>query len=370
MNTWSDPIGWWKARERPFRRMPRKAAVAVLFLLGVVLVWAAFAPSMSGGAFEAPPADQIQPAEDAGDLALYKRISERVVAGDNYYAAAMDEQRMGNYPTRPFVTVRLPTLAVLHGTAGAQAMGIALKIALPIAIVLFMAKLRNQVRPPESVGAGIAMLFGGAGVIVPEAYLIHEVVAGIFLSLAFAAYRPYRWWPALIFAAIALSIREIAAPFVLLWLAFALVERRWKEVAGITIVLTLFFIGMYFHYLGVEAHRLPGDMPSQGWDASAGPALPLAALSRLTVLLFLPLWLAAPLAFLPLIGWFGVGGRVGLFAGLWFLGFFTAISLFARPENFYWAQLTLPIYLAGIAFAPRAIADLLAAARDRKQTQS
>ena len=72
-----------------------------------------------------------------------------------------------------------------------------------------------------------------------------------------------------------------------------------------------------------------------------------------------------PLAILPLLGWLGLGRRLGLFATMWFTGFFTAMALFARPENFYWAQMVLPLYFAGFAFAPRALADLLAAARGK-----
>ncbi len=114
---------------------------------------------------------------------------------------------------------------------------------------------------------------------------------------------------------------------------------------------------------------MPGDAVSQGWDAFAGIGLPLLALSKLTALLILPLWLAAPLAVLPLLGWLGLGGRLGLFAALWFAGFFAAMALFARPENFYWVQLTLPAYLAGFAFVPRALSDLTLAIRGRTERQ-
>ncbi len=96
---------------------------------------------------------------------------------------------------------------------------------------------------------------------------------------------------------------------------------------------------------------------------SPGLGLPLYALASLTALLFLPVWLAAPLAMLPLLGWLGLGGRLGLFATLWFAGFLTMVALFARPENFYWVQLTLPALFAGFAFVPRALADLAFAIR-------
>lgn len=204
--------------------------------------------------------------------------------------------------------------------------------------------------------------FGGAAVIVPLAGLIHELWAGLWLTLALLIYREDRWWPALIAAGLALAVRELSLPFVLLWLAFALVARRWREAAGVAALIALFAGGMALHGMAVEAGRLAGDPVSQGWNALAGYGLPLVALRRLTGLAYLPIPIAASLAILPLLGWAAIGGRLGLFAVLWFFGLFTMIALFARPENFYWVQLALPAYGIGFAFAPRAIAELWRAA--------
>ncbi|RPF71839.1 hypothetical protein [Aurantiacibacter spongiae] len=351
----------WLDVSRPLRLLPRWMAWAVLAFTIMAMAWSALA------AVSAPP---VAPADaaavtdgDGGDLALYARISERVAAGENYYAAAMEEQRAADYPTRPFVTVRLPTLAWLHRWVGQPGVRLAIALALPAAILLLMARLETLTAPAERFGAGAAMLLGGVAAVIPDAALIHEVAAGVMLSLAFAVYRPRRWWPALIPAALALAVRELAAPFVMLWFAFAVIRRDWREAAAVAGLLALFAIALWLHHLGVAAHALPGDRPSPGWNATAGPELPIMALSRLTALLVLPPWLAAPLVVLPLLGWLGLGGRAGYFAFTWSAGFLAAMSLFARPENFYWAQLILPAYCAGFAFVPRAAADLLSAAR-------
>jgi hypothetical protein len=124
---------------------------------------------------------------------------------------------------------------------------------------------------------------------------------------------------------------------------------------------------MTAHYFAVEAGRLPGDAVSQGWQALMGYGLPIMALIRLTPLTLLPPMLAAAMMVLPLLGWIAIGGRLGLFASLWFAGFLTAVALFARPENFYWAQLVLPAYAIGFAFAPRALFELGGAAFVRKE---
>ena len=352
----------WEAMDRPLAHLPRWAAIAALALLAATMAWSAlhFLPVDEPVATPSVAAANV---EGKGDFALYRRISERVIAGEGYYAAALAEQRAGNYPSFPFVTVRLPTLAMAHkavGIDGARWLALGLLIATILAVLW---RFRERAHATERASAGVLVLLGGAGAITPDAGLIHELIAGLLLSLSLALYRPHRWWPALLAAALALAVREFAAPFVALWLVFALVQRRNGEAAAVLGVLLLFSLGLFLHQLGVAAHRLPGDGASQGWDAMAGLALPLYALSLLTMLLVLPKWLAAPLAILPLLGWLGYGKRLGLFAALWFGGMLLAIALFARPENFYWVQIALPAYLAGFAFVPRALKDLAEAAR-------
>lgn len=368
----------WEALGRPLAHLPRWAAGLVLVLLAAAMVWsvsaanavdaaergriAAKAQADAKTASETAAAKPKSADKGKGDLALYDRIAARVAAGEGYYAAAMDEQRSSNYPTRPFVAVRQPTLAWLQaliGVGGVRYLEMGLVLACLWAV---NSRLTGRVAVPERLAALLVLMLGGAAVIVPSAGLIHELWAGLWLTLALLLYRPERWWPALLAAAAALAVRELAVPFVMLWLVFALAGQRWREAAGIAGLLVLFAGGMVLHALAVEAGRLPGDPASQGWDAMIGYGLPLMALARLTGLLLLPLSLAAPLAILPLVGWAAIGGRLGLFALLWCGGMFTMTALFARPENFYWTQLVLPAYGIGMAFAPRGLIELVARA--------
>lgn len=332
------------------------------------MVWSVFATAPVDRA-ERARSDHVEaePAHDKGhgDLALYSRIAERMAAGEGYYAAAMDEHRTSNYPTRPFVAVRLPTLAWLQAAIGVDGVRYAMMGLVAACLLALNMRLGALVSLPERAGALLLMLLGGAAVSVPLAGLIHELWAGLWLTLALLVYRPGKWGLALAAAAAAIAVRELAVPFVLLWLVFALAQRRWREAAAVAGLLALFGIGMGLHASAVEALRLPGDPASQGWDALSGFGLPLVALARLTGLLLLPLHIAAPLAILPLVGWLGLGGRLGLFAALWFAGLATMIALFARPENFYWAQLGLPAYGIGLAFVPRAVGELVAAGLGR-----
>lgn len=353
----------WDALGFPFQHLPRWAAALFLAVLAAAMAWGV---SMTG------ELDRLQRASDGpttttrgdpidprGDLALYERVSARVAAGEGYYAAAIDEQRRSGYPTRPFITVRLPTLAFLHlliGPTGVRYLEMALLLACVLALP---GAIGRTTALHERVGAFVLLALGAATIAAPFAGLYHEALAGVLLSLALLLYRPGRWWPALLAAGCALAVRELAVPFALLWLAFALVGRRWHEAAGVAALLTVFAGGMALHYVAVEAAVLPNDLGSEGWNAMHGFVLPLMVVSRLTVLSLLPAALAAPLAILPLLGWLGLGGRLGLFACLWFVGLFTMTAVFARPENFYWVQLALPAYFIGFAFAPRAIIQLV-----------
>lgn len=358
----------WEAVGRPFAHLPHWAAGLVLALLAAAMIWSAAASvqvdrteraanPVAAKLASKPPSTAISDLKD-GDFALYARIAARVTGGEDYYAAALDEQRRDNYPTRPFVAVRQPTLAWLQASIGINGVRL-IEAALVLAcLVALQLRLGPLVSLPERLAGIVILTLGGAAVAAPIAGLVHELWAGLWLTLALLIYRPERWWPALIAAAMALAVRELAVPFVLLWLAVALVTRRWAEAGALTALLALFASGMGLHYLAVSAEGLPGDRASQGWDGLAGYGLPLMALCRLTGLVFLPMIIAAPLAILPLVGWASLGGRIGLFAPMWFSGLFTMVALFARPENFYWVQLGLPAYGIGLAFAPRALFEL------------
>ena len=367
MNAAADWMARWCALYRPLRNLPRLGAVAVLLALAATLAWSAVAvPQMRSGEVKA----QVTKAENngkkgIGDYELYRRIYKRVEAGENYYEAAVTEQRANRYPVKPFVTFRLPTLAYFQSVLGLPALGHLLVGLLVVSIGLYLPLTQDRTRLAERAAGALALLAGGASLFARQGPLSHESVAGILLTLALLSYRTTNFWPSLILAALALAVRELALPFVLLWLVLALVARRWREAGWVAVVICLFGLGLWLHSLGVASVIGEGGLTSPGWKAMAGPALPLMGMVRMTPLLALPTWLAAPLAVLPLLGWVSLGGKRAGFACLAFAGFFVMMALFARPENYYWIMIVLPLYAAGLAFAPRAVADLVAAARGK-----
>jgi hypothetical protein len=304
---------------------------------------------------------------DRRDFDLYETIDKRVAKGESYWHVALDEQRHSRYPTKPFVAVRTPALAygyVVWGLIGWRVIAISLWLTTIIGLI---ALLSPRTMWPERLAAAIAAAFFGSVAFLEKVGLSHEIVAGLFMSSSLVVYRRRRWWPSLILAACGLAVRELALPFVLLWAAFAASERRWREFAAVFGVLALFALGMAFHAHEVIAERMPKDLQSEGWTGLQGLPFTLYGLMSVTPLGKVPWMLGAPLALLPMLGWLALGGRRGLFATLWFGGYFLATALFARQVNFYWLSLVLPAYGAGLALVPRAIYDLIRALRLRRR---
>jgi hypothetical protein len=357
-----DLVARWEALGRPLRHVPRWAAALLLIATAAACLLSVPAVD-SYGAFSRAANDERLEAGGRADFDLYEAIDRRIAAGESYYSAALDEQRASRFPTRPFVTVRPPTLAwssLVLGLGGWRVAAFALWLA---SILGLYSALAGKAGKPERIAAALCAAAAGAVAGIKEVGLSHEIVAGLLVSASLALYRRERWWPSLVLAACALSIREMALPFLLLWAAFAALERRWREFAAVAAAILLFAAGMALHAQAVFAQQLPGDLVSPGWTGFQGPALPLFGIVTVTLLQMLPVWLAAPLAVLPLLGWLGLGGRLGLFATLWFAGYALAVGLFARQENFYWLALLIPAYGAGLALVPRALGDLMAALR-------
>jgi hypothetical protein len=368
VSVFPDFVGLWSRLDHPLRRLPRWAAAVVLALTVGLCVWSGPAEYHYGH-----HATQVNHARlkrgDRRDFDLYHTIDKRVASGENYWHAALAEQRKSRYPTKPFLAVRPPTLAwatMVLGLTGWRVVALGLWLVVAVGMIPLF---RDRTKFSERLGAvATAGVFGSVDFLV-QVGLSHEILAGAFLSAALVIYRPQRWWPSLLLAACGLAIRELALPFVLLWALFAASQRRWREFAAIVAVLILFAIGMALHAHEVAAARLPEDLSSPGWTGMQGLPFTLYGLVSVTSLGKLPFWLGPPLVLLPLLGWIAIGGRAGLFGTLWFGGFLIATSLFARQENFYWLSLVLPAYGAGLAFVPRAIYDLVIALRRQHRAE-
>lgn len=337
-------------------RCNRAAAIVILALAALVTAW-----SLSLG--EPAPLPQIR--ADYSDFRLYSQIARKVEQGAGYYDAAIALQRAHAYPVRPFVTVRLPTLAAAQAFLGKSVLHYA-AIGLLVALVLaWIIALKGRANTLEKAGSAFAILAGGAMMLSTGFVVMHDMWAGALLGLALACYATRAWPLALVCAALAIGVRELAVPFVLLAIAFSIADKRWRELAAWSILLVAFLVGMTLHANAVHAHLQPGDLGSPGWQGLIGPRLVIDGLNRLTLIKVLPLPLASLLFAIPLLGWLAVPGRQGLFATLFLAGMALMIALFGRANNFYWAQLLLPVWFVGLAFIPRSLSILVPKALGR-----
>ena len=293
------------------------------------------------------------------DKRLYREITAEVAGGASYYAAATRLQRGHGYPVKPGFTVRLPTLALVAAVLGWGWLRVCAFALLAAGMLAWFRALRGKAILPERLAAA-ALIAANLGMLTGDPMIIHERWAGLFLTLALAARvgRRDNWAWVLALTAAALAIRELALPFALLALAFAVWERRGREALGWTALIAVFAGLVALHLHLVAAQVRPSDLVSQGWWALGGPKMALAAIVDSSPLQYLSPPLAAVLAVLPLAGWLSLGGRDGAFCLALFAGYALMVALFARPDNFYWGAMVQPAWFVGAAFLPRAAVRL------------
>lgn len=300
------------------------------------------------------------------DLQLYDRIAERVAAGENYYRVAVEEQRARDFPVRPGLAVRLPTLAHVTALVGSWGM-LALAALLGIATVIaWHYRLRDMPGGPGHLRyILLLMVIGAVSGLKPQYLALHEVWSGMLIALSLGLYRPNRWWGAVIAGALALSIRELALPFILLMGVIAYSRGNRGEATawgGVTLV----FVGLLLLHLSQVAQVTSlEDTASPGWLALRGLGGWTSNIVLSSTLHLLPGWLAAPLALLPLVGWAGWRSWFGVTGFLLCLGYGVLFMIAGRDNNFYWALMVMPVWFVGYAFVPRALASLWNAARGR-----
>ncbi|MBH5321033.1 hypothetical protein [Aurantiacibacter sediminis] len=298
------------------------------------------------------------------DLQLYDRIAERVAAGENYYEVAVEEQRARDFPVRPGLAVRLPTLAHITAFVGQGGL-IVLAIILGIATVTaWHFRLRDVQGGPGRLRYLLLLLvIGSVSGLKPQYLALHEVWAGMLIALSIGLYRPERWIWAVLAAALAVFIRELALPFILLMGAIALTRGKRAEAAAWGALVLVFGAALTMHLLAVGAVTTQADPASPGWLSLRGLGGWTANIVLSSPLYLLPPFIAAPLALLPLLGWAGWRSWFGLTGFLLCLGYGVLFMIAGRDNNFYWALIVMPVWFVGLAMVPRAFSSLWNSAR-------
>lgn len=352
-----------------FAHLAPGAAMLVIALSLLLLIGAALTERTSADAPAAPVATtSVAASSDVrdSDLALYDVIAARVAAGENYYRVAVEEQRLRDFPVRPGLAVRLPTLALLFATFGSTGMALLAGVLALLTLGAWWLRLGEEPGGTELRTIALLLLvIGGATGLKLQYLVLHEVWAGLLLALAFGLHRPGRWGMAWLAAAAALAIREHALPFVLLLGAMAAWRRDWRECAAWGTLVAVFAIALVMHLGQIAPLISPADPASPPWIVLRGLGGWTSNVVLSTSLHLLPGWIAAPLALLPLLGWAAWKSDAGLFGLLLFAGYGLFFMLAGRDNNFYWALVVTPCWFIGLAFVPRAVKSLWNSARSQ-----
>lgn len=354
---------FWLAVPSRFAALPKSRAVLVATLLAA-LILVAFAALATPG-----PAEPTRPA-DVTDLALYEGVIAGLRAGGDYYTVTADALRAGSYPLRPFVTMRLPTHAVVQAALPPILVPLLLyALALAVAAAWWTRLKPALARPPAWLSAMILLAGGLVAFVQADLVAFHEIWAALLVALALALRRPGRWIESAAIGLVAMLVRETAAllPLVMALAAWRDGERR--EAAGWGLALAAFALALVAHAWGVAGVVRPLDPVSPGWNGLLGPGFFVRALAESTALQALPLLLAAPLAALALFGWSAWRDPLAERTLALLAGYALAIALFARADTFYWALMPAPVFLVGLAFAPDGLRDIVTALLDRRRVR-
>lgn len=337
------------------------AILAALFALLLVL-----------GSFTAlgiAPATEVERGGQT-DLGLYESVIGGLRGGENYYETAARNQRAGGYPLKPFVTFRLPTLAVLEAAVPDGVAAVAMMLIALVTGLAWMRRLRQALARPLPLFVALMLLAGGMMVFFNSSLMgFHEIWAGLLIALSLALRREDRWIEAVAVATMAMLIRETAALYPMLMAGLALVEGRRKEAFGWGAGLGVFASAVVCHAYAVSQVVGPLDPTSPGWKGLHGFGLFVQSVASVTVVDLFPLWLGAPLVALALVGWAMWDDPAGLRVAATTAAYAALIGVFARIDTFYWVLLVCPLLLVGLVFLPDGLRDLGRALLDRRRVR-
>lgn len=294
------------------------------------------------------------------DTTLYRKMVSNLVEGNGYYSTVGVEHRLHGYPTSPPQVFREPTLAWFLATLRFEPIRIACLffLAAAVAVQFYRVLLQSDLSTTGRIAFVTAASTGLGYVAAKDAAYSHEVWASLLLAMSLLLYRKNRWLPSIVIAVAACLIRELALPFLLVMAAWALSERRWCELAGWTIGVTVFSLLFALHLVSAAQIYRNGDAISEGWFALGGWQFALET-TRFNVLLHnVPSPIAAFLVCCAVIGLAGARDGRAQRAAVIVSGYLAAFTIVGRTGNYYWGIMYAPILSIGLAYAPIALRDI------------
>jgi hypothetical protein len=349
--------GGLQSETRAARLSPHMAwllALAIAALVALGCIQGAHLAGARGG----PPGN---------DSELFVRVVDHMRDGESYYSATVREQRALKYPLRPVFTVRLPTLA--WGMAALPNSSLRALAVQALAVASFAAwlwRLRAHVRTPVSFAlATLVMGAAHAPAFIPFGYTIHELWAGLLISLSLALWRPSCWTPSLLVGLAALAVRELAAAYFLAMGVLAWRDRRRGEAAAWLAGVVFLAAAILVHGEVLQPFLNSGDRASPGWLGLHGWRFVLLQMKWNLLLMTTPDWAAAVLAPLALLGLAVATGSLADRVLLVVAGYIGAFLIVGRPDNAYWGLIIAPLWPLGLYRSVAALRDVVKRAAGR-----
>jgi len=332
---------------------------ARLILASTILFMALCLLAAPAGTLMVPvPADVNQ-----SDVAIYRDVVRLVHSGQSYYDALGQALRIRRRATRSVFNWRTPLhltlLALMPTPAWAQALlGIGGLAALLMGLAIMLGNAREIALPAViqlvlMLGPFINCFTMTGGVFFAELW------AGVLIAISIEAYA-FRWWQVGVLAGIlALFLRELALPYVMVSGLLAWRDRRREETIAWLAGSILYAVYFTLHALAVTSRLGPADIAnSAGWVQIGGLSFILRT-SSFGWFLNWPPWVAGlylPIALLGLGGWpHPIARRVILTAAV-YMGSF---AMLGYSFNLYWGALYASLLTFGAGWSPAALRDLI-----------
>jgi len=325
----------------------------------VALVWVACLSAWCLTAAFVTPEPGSAAYQGGNDLQLYRRIVERVHDGEGYYDAAAVELRERGYPTASLFNWRFPIYAWLLGAFPGPQAGRWVLVALSCATLFFAFKMCLAEAGPLRAVFGALVLIGVLSWSFDgDAFFAQELWAGVLLFLSVCALALERRVLGVFAGVLALFVRELAGPYVLVCAILAIRGRRRIEATLWLVGLVLYGCLLGYHATQVYQRLTPADRVGSSWLQWGGASFVLDTVRMNEWLFKTPTWVRAiylPLALLGLLGW---RGETGLLMAVTAHGYCLLFAAVGQPFNVYWGLLDAPLLAVGIVAGPPALRDL------------
>jgi hypothetical protein len=298
----------------------------------------------------------------AEDRDTYREIVERMHDGEGYYPAAAVELREGNFPLKPGLAFRPPTLAWLLSWLPDTTARFAVLVGLVIAAVLAWARSFSDETSAYRLSLVAFLMCGLANVGGPASVYLHEAWAIVMMTFSLAFYR--RLALSAIFALFAVLIRETALAFVAATAVVALVQADYRRVSVMVGIVIVSVVLWFYHAHLASMQTNPSDLSSPGWLYFQGPSMILATSKWNLLTAALPDPFLIALLVVMGCGLALVRRDELQVAAVTVALFCIALLALGRPNNNYWGIMFAPFLGLGLPELVRRTRRQIALARE------